>query len=304
MIRQANCIKRGLVTSALSLEARANESLLVRAIFITTITTAGYLAVKIDNVSVGFWRRMGKRGNELGGIRSGYVGYNLMDLLVKRGLPFSLPIAEGQTLNLSAGDGAGSYQILYDIYDAGDIRPDMPNGTDAKTFAFMQYLRESAVLTASGDMLLDTSITPAEFPDFPAGRSVPANMEIKLHGIHGCPVADYTSGSNGFYSTYLKLVRERTVLFDEDRLGIQFLGNSGATGAADYQTAESLIGSGGEVVGAVAADKIQEPYWFDPPLVFGSGEELLIYMSFVKVGTHTMAADLSDIGLILEVNKK
>jgi len=304
MIKQANCVKRGLATSALTLEAHANESFLVRAIIITTITTAGYLAVKIDNVSCGFWRRAGKRGNELGGIRAGYVGVNLMDLLVKRGLPFALPIAEGQKLNLSVGDGAGSFQIIYDIYDAGDIRSDMPNGTDAKTFGFIQYLRESAVIAASGDMLLDTAITPAEFPDFPAGKSVPANMEIKLHGIHGCPVADFVSGSNGFYSTYLKLVREREVLFDEDRLGIQFLGSSAATGAADYQTAESIIGSGGEVAGADAADKIQEPLWFDPPMVFGSGEELLVYMSFIKVGTHTMAGDLSDIGLILEVNKK
>ena len=304
MIRQTNCIKRGLVTSALSLEARANESLLVRAIYITTITTAGYLAVKVDNVSVGYWRRKGKRGNELGGITSTLVGINLMDLLVKRGLPFAIPVAEGQTLNLSIGDGAGSYQILYDIYDAGDIRPDMPNGTDAKTFAFMQYLRESAVLTASGDMLLDTAITPAEFPDFPAGKSVPANMEITLHGIHGCPVADAASGSNLFYSTYLKLVRERTVLFDEDRLGIQFLGNASASGAGDYTLGESLIGSVGEVAAGGAIDIVAEPLWFDPPLVFGSGEELLIYMSFVKVGTHTMAGDLSDIGLILEVNKK
>lgn len=303
MLKRANCIKRGLVTSALTLEAHANESFLIKSISITTITTAGYLAVKIDNTSVAYWRRSGKRGNELGGIRLGYVGTNLMDLLVKRDLPFTLPIAEGQGLNLSVGDGAGSYQIIYDIYDAGDIRPDMPNGTDSKVFGFIQYLRESAVLIASGDMLLDTAITPAEFPDFPAGKSVPSNMLIKLHGIHGSPVADFVTASNGFHSTYLKLVRDREVLFDEDRLGIQFLGNSAATGAADYQNGESLIGSGGEVAGAVAADKIQEPLWFDPPLEFNSGEELLIYMSFVKTGTHTMAADLSDIGLILEVNK-
>ncbi|GAI66955.1 unnamed protein product, partial [marine sediment metagenome] len=99
-----------------------------------------------------------------------------------------------------------------------------------------------AVLTASGDMLLDTSITPAEFPDFPAGRAVPAKMKVKLHGIHGCPVADHTDAANGFHTTFLKLIKEREVLFDEDRLGIPFLGDSDGTGAASYAKAETLIG--------------------------------------------------------------
>lgn len=304
MLRQANCIKRGLVTSALTLEANANESFLVRGIWVGRITTAGYLSVKVDNVSVGYWRRFGKRGNELGGMRLKYFGLNLMELLVKRGLPFTIPVAEGQKLNLSVGDGVGAYQVLYDIYDAGDIRKDMPNGTECKTFGFIQYLRETNVLTASGDMLLDRAITPAEFPDFPAGKSVPINMEITLHGIEGAPVADYSSGENGFYSTYLKLVREREVLFDEDRLGIQFLGDTTATAAAKYVEGESFIGSVGEIALNSTDQQVKEPLWFDPPLLFLAGEELLVYMSFVKEGTHTMAADLSDIGLILEVNKK
>ncbi|GAI88922.1 unnamed protein product, partial [marine sediment metagenome] len=165
----------------------------------------------------------GKAGNQLGTQRLAYSGYNLMDRLVKKGLPFTLPIAEGQKLTLPALDGIGTMVVVYDIYDAGDIRSDMANGTASKNFSFIQYMRESAVLAASGDMLLDTSITPAEFPDFPAGRAVPANMSIKLHGIHGNPVADYVSSGNGFYSTFLKLVREREVLLDEDREGIPFL---------------------------------------------------------------------------------
>lgn len=304
MLRQANCIKRGLATSALTLEANANESFLVRGIWVGRIDTDGYLSVKVDNVSVGYWRRKGKRGNELGGMRLKYFGLNLMDLLVKRGLPFTIPVAEGQKLSLSAGDGAGAYQVLYDIYDAGDIRTEMPNGTACKTFGFIQYLRETNVLTASGDMLLDKAITPAEFPDFPAGKAVPINMEITLHGIEGSPVADFASSGNGFYSTYLKMIREREVLFDEDRLGIQFLGDNTATSAAQYIEGESLIGSVGEIGLNSTDQQVKEPLWFDPPLVFLPGEELLVYMSFVKLLERTMQADLSDIGLILEVNKK
>jgi len=301
MLKQSNCIKRALNTAGLTLEAGIGESFLIKAIFVGIVTTAGFLTVRVDNFTVGFWRVFGKRGNELGGTRAGYKGYNLMDLLVKRGLPFSIPIAEGQKLTCGVLDGAGTIQVVYDIYDETDITAEMPNGTKSKSAGFIQYLRESSVLTASGDMLLDTSLTPAEFPDFPAGKCVPAKMKIKLHGIHGSPVADYDSASNGFHTTYLKLIREREILLDEDRNGLPFLGNEAADGAADYTLAESLIGSGGAQVLATAVYQNDPPYWFEPALEFASGEELLVYLTWVKVGTDTMAADLPDVGLILEV---
>lgn len=304
MLRQTNCIKSELNTAGLSLEADVGESFLVKAIFIGRVTTSSYLAVKIDNFSVAYYLVKGKRGNELGGTRLMYQGINLMDLLVKRGLPFSLPIAEGQKLTLPVLTGIGTMQVVYDIYDAGDIRADMPNGTQSKIFAFIQYLRESAVLTDSGDMLLDTAITPAEFPDFPAGKAVPPKMTIKLHGISGSPVADFASSGNGFYTTYLKLVREREVLLDEDREGIPFLGNASATAAANYTRTEGLIGSVGEVAMASTDEKLAEPYWFDPPLEFSAGEELLVYLSWIKLLERTMQANLPAVGLILEVNKE
>jgi len=304
MLKQMNCIKSALNTAGLTLEADSNESFLVKAIYVGLCTTAAYLAIKVDNFSVAYYLVFGKRGNELGGIRHSAKGINIMKLLVDRGLPFSIPIAEGQKLTLPALDGAGKMQVLYDRYDAGDIRADMPNGTASKQFGFMQYLRESAVLAASGDMLLDNAITPAEFPDFPAGKAVPAKMSIKVHGITGCPVADYTSTDNGFYTTYLKMVRDREVLFDEDRNGFPFLGDASNDDAANYTKAQSLIGSVGEHAAPFNYNKDEPPLFFDPPLEFVSGEELLVYLTWVKIGTHTMAADLPAVALILEVNRE
>ncbi len=304
MLRQADCIKSELNTAGLSLQADAGESFLVKAIYVGTVTTAGYLAAKIDNVSVAYYQVKGKAGNKLGGIRASYKGLNLMDILVKRGLPFALPIAEGQKLSIPVLDGAGSIQVVYDIYDAGDINATMPNGTECKTFGFIQHLRETTVIAASGDMLLDKSNTPAEFPDFPAGKAVPAKLKIVLHGIEGQPFADFTSVSNGFYSTYLKLIREREVLLDEDRDGVPFLGNAAATGAGDYSKTESLIGSCGEVAEPVTDTNVKPPLFFDPPLEFVSGEELNIYATLVKIGTHTLAADVPEVNLILEVIKE
>lgn len=304
MLKQSNCIKSALNTAGLTLEADAGESFLVKAIYIGLCTTAAYLAPKVDNFSVAYYLVFGKRGNELGGIRHSARGINLMKLLVERGLPFSIPIAEGQKLTLPVLDGAGKMIVLYDRYDSGDILATMPNGTASKQFGFIQYLRESAVLAASGDMLLDTAITPAEFPDFPAGKSVPPKMKITLHGITGCPVADFVSTDNGFYTTYLKMVRDREVLLDEDRNGIPFLGDSAEDNAANYQKVQSIIGSVGEMAAPFNYNKDEPPLFFDPPLEFSSGEELLIYLTWVKVGTHTMAANLPAVGLILEVNRE
>ncbi|GAI97739.1 unnamed protein product, partial [marine sediment metagenome] len=255
------------------LEADSGESFLVKAIFnaLPATKTDTYLTAKIDNVTVGYYRCVGKSGNHLGGASASTFARNLMQFLVSLGLPFSLPIAEGQKLNISRAAGTGKLIILYDRYDAGDIRADMPCGTAAKNYGFLQYLRESAVLAASGNMLLDTAITPAEFPDFPAGKTVPAKMRIKLHGIAGCPVADFASGDNGFYTSYLKLVREREVLFDEDRDGFLFWGNDQTAQAAQYILGKSLIGSGAVYAEFNSFWMNQSPLMFDPPLVFESG---------------------------------
>lgn len=301
MLRQVNCVKSALNTEGLTLQADVGESFLVKSIHVGCCTTDAYLSVKIDNFTVGYWLVKGKRGNELGGQRLSYVGYNLMKVLNEAGLDFTYPIAEGQKLVLPVLDGIGDMQVLYDKYDGADILPTRPNGTASKKFSFIQYLRESAVLAASGDMLLDTAITPAEFPDFPAGRAVPSKMRIKLHGIHASPVADFASSNNGFYTTYLKLVRDREVLLNEDRLGVRFLGNAAATSSADYEKVQSLIGCGGEHAGPTGDNKLDPPFYFKPPLEFTSGEELLVYLSWVKIGTHTMAANLPAVGLILEV---
>lgn len=304
MLKQGNCVKLITASGGGDLEADANESFLVRGIFVDPSSNDTYLTIKIDNVTVAYYRLVGKSGNHLGGISENVIGANLMRFLVEKGLPFSLPIAEGQKLNVSRYAETGRVQILYDRYDAGDITSVMPSGTQSKDYGFLQYLRESAVLTATGDMHLDTAITPAEFPDFPADKAVPAKMQIKLHGIAGCAVADFASGDNGFYTTFLKLVREREVLCDEDRAGFLFRGNDQTAQTAQYRLTKSLINSGAEFAEFNSFWANEKPLMFDPPFVFESGEELLVYLSWVKIGTHTMPVNLADVALILEVNKE
>lgn len=304
MLLQNDCVKLLPQNSSYDLEADTNESFLVKGVFVSPDTDDTFLTAKIDAVTVGFYRVYGKSGNHLGGLRGGQIQTNLMHYLVKRGLPFSLPIAEGQKLHLSRPAGAGHIQILYDRYDAGDIRADMPSGSAAKNYGFLQYLRESTLLTANGDLLLDTAITPAEFPDFPAGKPVPAKMSIKLHGIVGCPFSDFayvTDSYRGYYSTFLKLIKEREVLFDEDRNGILFAGHSGGTQENYYERTQTIIGSNANFYETTEAWAGKPPFMLDPPLEFASGEELLVYITCVKDGVRDMTANLTDLALILEV---
>lgn len=304
MLIEANCVKQALNTAGLSLQADAGESFLVKAIYVGVVTTAGIMSPKVDNTTVGCYRVAGRRGNHLGGRTPALTGINLMAFLVAQGLPFTIPVAEGQKLTIPVLDGAGYITVIYDRYSAGDIRADMPNGTASKKYGYIQYLDASAVLAASGDMLLDTSLSPAEFPNFPAGRTVPPKMAITLLGIAGSPVADAASGSNLFYTTYLKMIRDRNVLFDEDRNGFLFKGNVAASGAGDYTLATTIIGNPAEVLYAPATNKILEPLMFSNPIRFASGEELLVYLSWLKVGTHTMPASIVDVALIMQVDRE
>lgn len=303
MLRQSDCVKLITASGGGSLEANSGESFLVKGIFVYNSENETYLTAKIDNFSVGYFRCKGKSGSHLGNVSRSELSCNFLDFLVKRGLPFTYPVAEGQKFSVSRVAEAGEVTILYDRYDAGDIRSDMPNGTNSKNFAFLQYMRETTVLTASGDLLLDKAITPGEFPDFPAGKSVPAGMTIILHGIAACPCADYDTYDNGFWSTYLKLVKNREILFDEDRKGIRFVGHDDGGASGDYKQGRSIIGSHVEYQEAQTVIPWKEAFMFDVPLVFNSGEELLIYVSFLKAGTHTMPANLVDVALILEVNR-
>lgn len=304
MLRQSDCIKHLPDALGGSLQADSGESFLVKGIFVVPSSGDTYLTIKIDNFTVGYYRLVGKGGNHLGGIHFYNQGFNLMDYLVKRGLPFSLPIAEGQKLSVTRANEAGNVQVLYDRYDAGDIRSDMPCGTGSKIYGYLQYLEHAIQRATSGDLLLDTSITPAEFPDFPAGKACPANTTIKLHGIAGSAHNEGGASADFWCDTYLKLVRDREVLFDEDRRGIPFAGDiTGRSGGEGWDVSRGIIGSGATYAMFAAWYAGRPPLMFAEPIEFMSGEELLVYLTGIINGTYTTLADKTDVALIFEVNK-
>ncbi|KKM23796.1 hypothetical protein LCGC14_1611470 [marine sediment metagenome] len=167
----------------------------------------------------------------------------------------------------------------------------------------MQYMSTSETPTASQDILLDTSLSPAEFPDFPAGKVVPANHEITLLGIAAHPFTTGDTGPNAWGTSFVKLLKEREVLFDDDRNGIPFDGQDSTATADAYMCNFSLIGPGTPVLLDSAVQVIGDPLLFDPAIVFTEGAELNIYLTGVMTTAAAWEETLVDFAAILSVKK-
>jgi len=307
MLIQGNCLKvlTGKYDAVISdsIEAPAGQSLLIKGIYCQPSSNDTYLTLQTDRVTVGFWRLKGQSGNHLSHIRTAVIESNVMEFLAAKGINVSIPVAEGQVFTVSRYAEAGRVVLVFDRFDAGDIRADMPNGSDAKEYTFMQYMNIVMGRTDSGNALFDASLSPAEFPDFPCGKVVPANHRITMLGLVGCPWRDGQSGGIGLYTTHIKLIREREVLFDEDRNGIPFDAYLHTGSTALYAAGFSLIGAGRRM-GQSGHSGTGDPLIFDPPLVFEAGVELNVYAVMVAYGdTPVWTADLADLAAILKVEK-
>lgn len=209
-------------------------------------------------------------------------GETILDFLAKAGIFKGFPVAEGETLTIEGMGGSNSITVIvYEQWDPGDIKVDQENGSRSKEYFYLNYGSTGAVINASGDTLYDTAVSPAEFPDFPFGKVVPAKHEMTLFGILASPFAPaLNDGTNYSYTQYLKLLRDRAVLFDEDRNGILFLARSATADGAQDMKAEGFT-----LIGNFSEYDNNPPLLFPTPLVFAAGDELNVYVTTVKGGS-------------------
>jgi len=196
-------------------------------------------------------------------------GKTILGLLRDIGAIAGYPVAEGETFMITGAKQAEAIQmVLYEIYDAGDQTSDMPNGSKATEYIFLNYGDSGAAINKTGDTIYDRSVSPAEFPDFPYGKDVPAKTEIDLIGILGSDFAPKENdGTNYCITKYLKLIRERIVLFDEDRNGLLLY--------SPFKTAlgnVDMVGEGVSVIGNYSSVDYRNPLIFPEPIVFRPGE--------------------------------
>ena len=277
------------------LTADPGQSLLVKDIYCEPSGGDLFLTIRVDKVLVAYYRVEGKSGSHLAYPHDRPYTPTIIGYLAAKGLNPFIPIGEGQTINVIRAEETGDVTLVYEIHDAGDIVPTMPNGSASPEYIFLNYVTNEAAIDADGDFLLDKILCPAEFPDFPIKKDVPAKTRIEILGIVGSPLGYYLATAAG-ETHYLKLIRGRDTLHDEDRNGLLFEGQVQSSDKTEYQAETSVIG-------ALTEDRPEPPLWFPEPLVFEPGEELNAYVTTKGFVTTGIAAELLDVAFIERVTK-
>jgi len=301
MLRQSNCIKSVATAVAFALQADAGESFLIRNIIFADALTTAYPVLRVDRKTVGCYRGGAQGVQHLGGAVDAYIAMNLMEWLMGKGINMTIPVAEGQEFTITRAADAGALTVVYDTHDAGDIRADMVNGSESKEYNFIQYMTAATALTTAKDYELSVSLSPNEFPDFPCGKVVPARTTIDVLGVAGMPVCT-DNGTNATLTAYLKFVKDREILFDEDRNGIPFLALAVTETATTYKVVHSLIGDCVSIATGLSDPSHGVPLLFDPALHFVSGEELLVWLTtIIETDVDSIPAAAVRVALIMNV---
>ena len=170
----------------LEIEAKTGQGLVIKNIMIYD-PTLDYITVSISKTTVGYFRVGGDLGSHLAfhvGAKIytsvydtiGHINQKtLLSLLFNLGLFKGYPVASGESFLITGAKKTTSIQCIeYDIWDAADITPEMENGSKSTSFLYINYGHSGGNINEATDVLLDTTNNPAEFPDFPFGKIVPA----------------------------------------------------------------------------------------------------------------------------------
>jgi hypothetical protein len=306
-LKAADQVKTVTGAADLQLKSDPGESFLIKKVMVDS-AAGTYVTLKIDKTTVGYFRVSKTYGNHLHfpvalatDIALAQQHFqNLLDLLFQKGIFTGFPIAEGETFILTGAGGATDIKtIVYDIMEAADIKAEQPNGSRATEYLLVNYGDTGAAIDAAGDQRYDNPLNPVEFPQFPYGDDVPPKHQILIHGIAGAEAGvRNATPATAIYTHYLKLVKERAVLFDEDRNGLPF-DFSTITGAAGTKR-----GGGRSVVGDFTELDPRPPLFFAEPMLMDAGDELNIYVTTVEpVDGSTIAEGYQTIALIQIVKR-
>lgn len=263
-LKESYMIKSNMLTATatLSLEAKVGESLLIKGLYFGALATGGFAELLIDRVSVGFFYIGDINANHLEQYEVALPLGNVFDRLVAKGILAGYPVAEGQTFEVKPHTAGATVigSIVYEIHEAGDMTSDMPNGSTAKEFTFLNYGTNAIQIDLETTGNLDKTRNPSEYPSFPFGDVVPANYEMDLYGFLLMSWKDALGNLNPNYA-FLKLIKDRHVLFDDDRQGI-------------------CVREGmGFLTWGPCRQAIMDIKLFPEPIPFGPGDELLVQMT-------------------------
>jgi hypothetical protein len=249
-------------TASLSVEAKVGESLLIKGLYFGALHAGGFAELLIDRVSVGFYYIGDINANHLEQMQLATLLGNVYDRLIDKDITLGYPVAEGQTFEVRPHTAGATVigSIVYEVHDAGDMTSDMPNGSTSAEFLFLNYGTNAIEIAIDATGTMDKTRNPSEYPAFPYGEVVPANYEMEILGFLLITWKDAAGNANPNYA-FLKLTKDRKILFDDDRQGICVREGMGfLTWGPCRQTNVDI--------------KL-----FPQPLLFSSGDELLVQMT-------------------------
>lgn len=263
-LKQAFMIKNNLLAAAtsLSITAKPGESIRVKGLRAGALVARGFLQCFIDRVSVGFWYIGDINANHLEQFSEATILGNLFERLMQKGVFNGYPVGEGQTFELRSyptGDNIAA-AIIYEIGEKDDFKPVDPNGSQAKEFFFLNYGTNGTIIAVNATGTVDTPRNPSEYPAFPFGAVVPAKQNIQIMGFLLMNWKDAFGVVNPNYA-YLKLIKDRNTLFDEDKNGICIREGMGFGSWGPNRTCGADV------------------EFFPEPLTFGPGDELLVQLT-------------------------
>lgn len=249
-------------TASLKIEAKTGESLLIKGLRFGALASGGFAECLIDRLSVGFWYIGDINANHLEQCTVSTQLPNVFERLIQLGLMAGYPVAEGETFEVKPHTAGATVlgSIQYEVYDAGDITSEMPNGSKSNEFLFLNYGKNGSIIAQGVTGTLDETRNPAEYPAFPFGDTVPPKYEIDIIGFLLMTWKDALGNLNPNYA-FLKLTKDRRVLFDDDKQGIC--------------VREGL----GYLTWGPCRQGNFDVEFFPTPLKFGPGDELLVQMT-------------------------
>lgn len=277
-LKEGLMVKTAMASDKLELEAGVGEAFLIKEINIDNLGVIEFVKLSINRVTVGYLSVYDDKQNQFWFAAESAAPPNLLTFLMNKEIFGGYPVLEGQTFTLDMTGGTNkNARVTYEVYEPGDISPEMQNAVGSKEYLHFNYGTNSAEIAIDSNGNIDKSLNPSEFPDFPFGSVVPAKTQIEIIGmLIGTHRKSIYFGDK---CRYLKISKGREVLFDSDRTGLYVAHgmNNYPFHAVNYERACRL---------------------FPTPLVFGPGDELLINLS---VGGVALAADGGLICLIEKV---
>ncbi len=296
MLKEAGKVKTVRGDTQFELEAKANESFRIRDIFIESAADE-YVTLRVNKIVVGYFRTGGLTlGNHLHFPLQDEENATLFAYLNELGIFRSIPIPSGSVFTITgAHDSDSVVCVRYDEYDASDVSPNEPNGENSKDYDFVNYGRYSTTL-AAGDNLYSVQQTSSAYPAFPFGKVVPSKHILTMHGLLFSDFArDSGTGTNIQKTTFLKLVKNRKTLFDDDLRGFPFIGPLPAADTTDIGIGQSFSGNYDEVDQRL-------PLIFDKALVFEPGDDIDLYVTTeIVAGAANILERHAEVGLIFTV---